>query len=337
MTTPWTGKAAALARRIEIFVQGSLAGFPTEDFEDLALAIHRLQRSQDPVMEALTERDPTTWRELPAVPVDLFRRLVVGTAPPEEASVSFRTSGTTIGLRGVHHLRSTALYDLGAVGWYHKCVPDAPTDTVALLEDPTLAYDSSLSHMVGLFGPATWHLDSGVLTRASLDQRVRTASEPLLVATTAFALADWLSEPVPVLPPDSVLMVTGGFKGRAHDLTEHGLYIEAERRLRPGRIVTEYGMTELSSQLWGHPDQPYRPPPWLRVLAVSPATGEPLPFEQPGQLRFIDLCNLDSTVAIETMDEGVVHADGSVTLYGRLQGAIPRGCSLTVEEAWLTR
>ena len=132
-------------------------------------------------------------------------------------------------------------------------------------------------------------------------------------------------------------MVTGGFKGRIHRLDGDSLYAEAVRQLQPARLVTEYGMTELSSQLWGTPDTPYVPPPWLKVVAVDPESGRPLPAESPGQLRVYDLCNLDGTVGIETMDAGVVHADGRVSLAGRLEGAEDRGCSLTVEEAWQKR
>jgi len=334
MTTTWTGAAKSLVDRIEAFVYSSLDGEPLEDFDALALDVHRWQREHDEVLAALEEAEPTCWQEIPAVPTALFQRLDVGTVEPEEAAVVFRTSGTSTGLRGVHALRSTELYDRGATAWFRTCVPDAPTEIVALLEDPAQAPDSSLSHMVALFGQATWHVESGVLARGSLASRVRNTAAPLFVATTAFALADWLDGDVPVLPPDSILMVTGGFKGRDVQVQEVDLYRQARRRLRPDRIVTEYGMTELSSQLWGLPDAPYRPPPWLEVLAVSPATGEALEPGRVGQLRFFDLCNLDSTLAVETLDEGLVQSDGSVILYGRLAGAPARGCSLVVEEGW---
>jgi acyl-CoA synthetase (AMP-forming)/AMP-acid ligase II len=331
---PWTGEAAALAKRVEAFIYESLEGDPPEPFDELALDIHNWQRQRDPVLEALSDQAPERWQDIPAVPVDLFRRLRVGTVDPADAAVAFRTSGTTGARRGVHYMRATNLYDRGATAWFRQCVPDAPIEAAALLEDPAQASDSSLSHMVALFGPATWHLESGGLARTSLDIRIRTTMNPLFVAATGFALADWLSEEVPVLPPDSVLMVTGGFKGRRLTVAESDLYKQAEACLRPARIVTEYGMTELSSQLWGTPDTPYLPPPWLKVVAVSPASGNPMEPEHVGQLRFYDLCNLDGTLAIETMDEGVVHADGSVALYGRLEGAPLRGCSLTPEERW---
>ena len=132
----------------------------------------------------------------------------------------------------------------------------------------------------------------------------------------------------------SVVMITGGFKGRRHELTQKELYSQTQLLLQPTQIITEYGMTELSSQLWGTPHKPYVPPPWLRVAAIEPSTGAPLPVGSVGQLRFVDLCNVDCAVCIDTLDQGVVDQDGSVTLHGRLPGSDVRGCSLSIEEAW---
>jgi hypothetical protein len=298
------------------------------------LALHRFQARHDPVIRALAEGSAvTTWRQVPAVPVDLFKDLPVGTVGPDEAGAVFRTSGTTGSGRGAHCMRDTTAYDRGAQAWHQRCVPDAPRRVVALLQDPAIAPDSSLSHMVAGFGAVTWYLGEAGLdvagALAALD-----GCGPVYLCATAFALAELLESmagPRP-LPSGSVVMVTGGFKGRRQALSDEELYRQVADHLSPQRLLREYGMTELSSQLWAEGMAPYQPPPWLRVLAVDPATGAPRPVGTPGQLRFVDLCNLDGSVAIETLDEGVVHADGSLTLHGRLAGAEVRGCSLTVEE-----
>ncbi|MCB9685233.1 MAG: acyl-protein synthetase [Alphaproteobacteria bacterium] len=323
--SPWTGEAAALADRIAAFVEASLAGRATETFDALAGAIHRWQVAHDPVLAALVEEDG----RIPAVPVGLFRDPGVGTLRGE-APVVFRTSGTTEARRGEHRLRSTALYDLGAVAWARRCVPHLPARVEALLEDPALKPDSSLSHMVAGFGPARWHVRDGQVDVASL---ARPWSGPAFVPCTAFALAEWLEHDPRPLPTGSVLMVTGGYKGRIRSIAAEDLVREARDRLRPSAFVTEYGMTELSSQLWGTPATGFLPPPWLRVSAVRPETGDAVAPGEIGQLRFTDLCNLDGTLSIETMDLGAIAADGSVHLHGRLSGAPARGCSLTIEEA----
>ncbi|MEQ1508418.1 MAG: acyl-protein synthetase [Myxococcota bacterium] len=318
-----------LARRILAFVDRAAVGAPPEPFEALALDIHRWQVAHDRVVASLVDRPVTDWTEIPAVPVGVFKDLPVGTVGDREPQVVFRTSGTTSGRRGEHRMRATALYDHNAVRWADRCVPGRPRVVVGLTEDVP---DSSLSHMVARLGAASFHVRDGVLDPDGANRRIRDAGEAVFIATTAFALEAWLPD-ASALPPGSVVMITGGFKGRIHTVDERDLAGWTRDRLRPARLVTEYGMTELSSQLWGTPETRYLPPPWLRVVAVDPVSGAPVRPGERGQLRFYDLCNLDGTLAIETMDEGRVHPDGSVALAGRLTGAPPRGCSLTIEEA----
>jgi len=329
---------AELADLVAAFIDESLTqAEPSTDFGTLALAIHEWQVSCDPVIASLRDGPVRKWQDIPAVPVALFKSLPVGTVNPGRERHLFRTSGTTGTGQGVHRMRSTALYDRGALGWMRACVPGAPSHVIALMTDPAQAPDSSLAHMVALFSPptrASWHIREGRLRVDEIDAAIRGSHKPVFLAATAFAMAEWLDSEVPKLPARSVVMITGGFKGREHKLDDRALYDAVRGRLAPDRLVTEYGMTELSSQLWGTPDSPYRPPPWLRVVAVDPQTGDILPPRTSGQLRFYDLCNLDGSLGIETLDRGIIHDDGSVSLQGRLTGAPVRGCSLTVEEAW---
>jgi len=314
-----------LKARIADFQDRSLAGDST-GFDELLLAVHRWQRSIDPVVRALggpAER----WDEIPAVPVDVFKYARVGTC--RQGGRVFRTSGTTVGQRGEHWVEDTELYDRGALAWANLQVPQMPRRIVALLSDPAEAPDSSLSHMVALFGDVSWHVYGG-----KLDSSIPFPSEPVFLTSTAFAMFEFLERGAQPLPPGSAVMVTGGFKGKVHSVTEEQLFDRIRAVLRPDHFVVEYGMTELSSQLWSGAGEPYRPPPWLRVVAVNPQNGQIRPAGELGQLRFYDLANLDSTVAVETMDQGVVHADGTVTLHGRIPGSAIRGCSLTIEEGW---
>jgi len=332
-------QAQALTDRVYHFVNASLDGEQHERFEDIARAIASWQH---PLCEGRRHLAPpsmeTPWQELPSVPVDLFKSLHIGTVPAVSDAHCFQTSGTTQGVRGKHWMWDNALYDLGALRWMRVCVPDAPAATVSLLDDPRHAPDSSLSHMVALFGsadhPGSWHTRDGHLNHASLNARLAAQTEPVFLTATAFALAEWLTTSPAALADGSVVMVTGGFKGRRHELTQEELYARTQTSLQPLRIVTEYGMTELSSQLWGEPDTTYRPPPWLRIVALDPVEGTPLPPGTTGQLRFVDLCNVDGAVCIDTLDQGTVSPSGEVTLAGRLPGSDVRGCSLTVEDAW---
>ena len=319
-----------LLERILRFQATCLTGPSSEPLDGLLHDLHTWQVQHAPVVAALT----TAPGIIPAVPVDLFKRLPVGTLREGEPSVTFMTSGTTVGRRGVHRMRDTVAYDHGAQRWFNHCVPGAPSEVIALLTAPSAAPESSLSHMVASFGGqrVVWCQTSQGIDIEAFDRACRT-DRPVFLATTAFALLDVLPHAGP-LPGGSVVMVTGGFKGRETTLSSADLLTQVHATFAPERLVLEYGMTELSSQLWAAPDGRYRAPPWLRIGVVDPQTGEPVPRGTRGQLRFYDAANLDSSVGIETMDCGIHHPDGTLELLGRLPGSPTRGCSLTVEEAW---
>jgi hypothetical protein len=306
------------------------------DFEKLALDVYGWQRSHNDQYDRFCgDIDVRSWQEIPAVPSTLFRDLALTCFPPEDAQVTFRTSGTTNGVRGCVRLQDTELYDLASRRHAEACIGPIPKHGVSFT--PT-AIDSSLGHMCSRFTPGMsnhFSANSGVSVNEGW-QAIQSASNDghaLFIPGTAFALADLMndSEASCEVPPGSIVMVTGGFKGRTRQTTDKVLYSTLAHRLRGAQIVGEYGMSELSSQLWAVPaGSPYRPPPWMRVQAVDPWTGQPTTR---GLLRFYDLANHQTVIAIETQDVGVVHSNGDVTLEGRLVGATPRGCSLSVEEA----
>jgi hypothetical protein len=67
-------------------------------------------------------------------------------------------------------------------------------------------------------------------------------------------------------------------------------------------------------------------PQWTRTLVVDPATFAPLPRGERGILRHVDLANMESIAAVQTLDIGVEKGRGFEIL-GRASGAETRGCS----------
>ena len=321
----------SLRLAISRFVRSGLG-----DFDELACQIHALQLENNPVLARMFPGPPpATAADIPAVPVSLFKSLDLGPQPALPSDRSFRTSGTTGQTRGTVRCRDTFLYDLASPKHFAHRVEAVPKRVVSLCPADE---DSSLGHMVTLFS-------GGDATRLFAEGGVRTdawdhLSKPCFLAATAFALDALFAIPGRAnLARDSLVMVTGGFKGRRVRLDDAALYGEFPARLGDPRVVGEYGMTELSAQLWTDPvragERPgaFVAPPWMKVFAVDPVSGSPISGE--GVLRFVDLCNLDSPVAIETEDLGRVEsrADGDrVTLVGRLAGAEARGCSLRAED-----
>lgn len=325
--------SVALEAAIADFIQ-----FGKGDREELALAAFSQQIGTNPTLAAMFgPARPARLLDIPAVPVSLFKELDLGPQPPLPSDALFRTSGTTGQVRGVHRTRNTRLYDLGAVLHAHARVPALPEHMISLCPPEP---DSSLGHMLRLFGTVNQCFSDGLI-HADTWECISDVSHhrPIFIAATAFALDALLAMPgAAALDSRSVVMVTGGFKGRTTRLDPPGLYRVLASRLGASRVAGEYGMTELSSQLWTDPvpagEVPgaFVAPPWLAVYTVDPVSGVPTGGE--GLLRFVDLANLGSVLAIETQDLGRVVPDPEgdrVTLLGRLEGAELRGCSLRVE------
>lgn len=287
-------------------------------------------------------RTPDEW---PAVPTELFRHVRVSTyTDPALDRHTFRTSGTTSGARGTHFFRDLSLYDLAAEKAARMYLLPSTMRLAMLAAHPTEVPDSSLSYMLGRFecwfGREThwcWRantLDLDVL-RNAFDEAVR-SNESIALLGTSFALVhteDRLAKDERwELPSGSVIMPTGGFKGRSREVDRGELHALLEARFGSNiTIIGEYGMTELSSQMYEIEGE-LSVPSWVRATPVDPDTLRPVKEGEVGVLRIDDLANLDSVVSIQTADLARLES-GRLTLLGRAPGATPRGCSLAIEEA----
>jgi hypothetical protein len=295
--------------------------------------------------------------DLPAVPTDVFRMARVAAHPPALDVKTFLTSGTTSGARGAHHLCDLSLYDLSARAVAAQALfPDMPRMTLISLVAPEHeAPESSLSYMVARFhdwfgaagSACAWHqgaLDPDRLARA-LDRAVAEDTPVALLGTSfAFVFAEDALGRQWRLPARSRIMQTGGFKGRSREVAPHAMraLLEARYGVPESFIVAEYGMCELSSQLYETSlvdalagragPRRLRAPAWVRASIVDPDTLAPVQGDQVGLVRIDDVANLDTAWAVQTSDLGR-RVDDGIVLLGRAAGAMPRGCSLAVEEA----
>ncbi len=136
------------------------------------------------------------------------------------------------------------------------------------------------------------------------------------------------------LPRGSWLLETGGFKGRSREVSKAELYAEMAQTfgVPDNAIWNEYGMSELSSQAYAHGTKGlHQTPPWARVLVCDPATGREVAIGKQGLVRWIDLANTDSVLALQTLDLAERTPRG-FRLIGRMARTEPRGCSLSAED-----
>jgi hypothetical protein len=292
-----------------------------------------------------------------ALPTDAFRFARIAAHPSQHDVRAFRSSGTTQSERSQHVFRDLSIYDAAAhAAARYALFPDLPRMRLVLLApSETELADSSLSYMLARF--ATWFGSevSYVFRDTSLDltglaqalEAARADAEPVALLGTSFAFVhalDGLGGARFLLPKGSRIMQTGGFKGRSREVAPDDLraQLAATFAIAEPWIVAEYGMTELSSQLYettlrdvalGQAVAPRRlwVPGWVRAVPVEPDTLLARADDEPGLLRIDDAANLDSVCAIQTADLAQRKLDGIVVL-GRARGAIARGCSLTADE-----
>ena len=297
------------------------------------------------------------WEDIPAVPATAFKYFDFVSAPTRDDSAVFQTSGTTRGheARGCHHIPRLSLYRASLLPPLEAALLSGlpePMRFLSLVPDPKGVPESSLSYMVGAAAEryaaqTDWLVDAeGNFDEARLSsvlEVVHDANEPVLVLGTALAFLHVLDRSdlrLGPLPDGSRIMETGGFKGARRTISREELYqrISLETQVSTERIVNEYGMTELLSQLY----EPvltegldavgvHLAPPWLRVRALDPTTLHRLPEGEDGILAFFDLANLGSICHVLTEDIGSV-AEGRVRLRGRVPGSEPRGCSRAMDD-----
>ncbi|MEO6739529.1 MAG: acyl-CoA reductase [Chthoniobacteraceae bacterium] len=324
------------ALEARVFV--SLHDFLEDEFDALALDIHAFQRRRNAPFARWchTLPEPTTWREIPAVPQAMFKQFRLSCFPAKLAPVTFRTSGTTGEARGEHHFADTALYEASILaGWQRLRRPKLPA--LFLAQRPDEVPDSSLTHMFGvLAGRATGR--SKFDMRADADALRKLASRgPCAVFGTALAflaLFERMGDARVRLPRGSFAFETGGYKGSGRDIPKAELYAKflTHLGLSADSVWNEYGMTELSSQAYTSGlARPHSAPPWLRALVINPETGKEVAVGEAGVLRLFDLANVGSVLAIQTADLAVRRNDG-LELLGRDPAAVPRGCSRRADE-----
>jgi hypothetical protein len=310
------------------------------------------------VASRLGERAVESLSDVPALPTDAFRFARIASFDPAREVRRFRSSGTTSDTRSEHPYADLTLYDAAArAAARYALFPDRARMQLVILAPPEQELsDSSLSYMlarfVEWFGSAdsryVWPVDEHGM--AALDHALSEAvrrDEPVALLGTSFAFVhalDQLGGKTYRLPRASRLMQTGGFKGRSREVAPAALRAlmgEAFGIPEPF-IVAEYGMTELSSQLYettlreaalGLAPTPRAlwAPGWVRALPVHPETLLPVREGEEGLVRIDDAANLDSVACIQTADIGRLEG-GRLVLRGRAQGAVARGCSITADE-----
>ncbi len=334
-----------LARKITDFIQNPFVVDVDATFEALALALFARQHDCCAPYRRLfdgqgrTPSDVHCWQDIPAVPAQAFKVFELSCAPLSQTVAVFHSSGTT-GAQASRHFfdaDALALYETSLRTGFAAAFPDRPRRLWALMPSAEAAPHSSLSHMLGALDAERFYWEND----AALASALAELTEPVALFGTAFAFVQLFDDTDHRwhLPAGSLVIETGGFKGRTREAPREELYGLFETRLGvPVECChSEYGMSEMASQFYGRGlSTVKRGPPWVRTRAIDPETGEDAAPGTPGLLRHYDLANWNSVGALQTQDRGTLTPGGFV-LHGRAPDAEVRGCSLTVEDLWVKR
>mgnify|MGYP006283483821 FL=1 len=311
-----------------------------EDFNRTAPEVFRVQAENNPVYGSflrhlgIEPRSVSAVDQIPFLPIGFFKshRVVTGGGTPE---LVFESSGTTGMHTSRHYVKDPGLYERSFLTTFRNQYGNPEEYCIlALLPSYLERQRSSLVYMTHRLIEKSGHPDSGFYldnleALATMMKKRITDRHPTLLLGVSFALLD-LAEHYPMhLPPEFILMETGGMKGRRKELTKEELHETLCRSFGKTVIHSEYGMTELLSQAYSHGRNRFTPPPWMRIMIRDPH--DPLAPAGPGRtggINVIDLANLHSCAFIATADLGRVYEDGSFEVMGRFDHADIRGCNL---------
>ncbi|HEX2898553.1 MAG TPA: acyl transferase [Bacteroidia bacterium] len=305
---------------------------PELDFDSFADRLWAYQLQENEVVArycALLED-----RSMQFLPIRFFKDFDMRSGADWTAQAVFKSSGTTGQTQSRHLVRDLSLYETSVMEAFRQYYGEGEYAIFALLPNYLERGESSLVYMVqhwilrfGLPGSGFYLYDFDAL-RQGLADAVKRGQRILLIGVS-FALLDFAESHALALPSGSIVMETGGMKGRGKELSRSELHDRLRNAFSLSEIHSEYGMTELLSQAYSTGNQRFFCPPWMRVVITDPYNPtRKLPFGEAGRINVIDLANVHSCAFIATDDCGVKHADGSFEVLGRLENAELRGCNL---------
>ena len=313
----------------------------TEEFDRLALEIFRFQYKNNLVYRQFcnllhkTPSEVTTVEKIPFLPVEFFKthKILSSSKRPQKI---FTSSGTTGQATSKHLVTDISIYEESFRRGFDHFYGDIKDYVVlALLPSYLEREGSSLIFMVHDLIKRTENEHSGFFLDdlETLGSRLRLLDQKgqkVLLIGVSFALLD-LVERHQFQLKNTVVMETGGMKGRRKELIRAELHEVLKKGFGVENIHSEYGMTELLSQAYSFKNGIFECPPWMKILIRDPE--DSLQILEPGKsggINIIDLANINSCSFIATQDLGKDLGSQKWEILGRFDNSDIRGCNLMV-------
>ncbi|CEN43855.1 Acyl-protein synthetase [Capnocytophaga canimorsus] len=246
----------------------------SEDFQNVALAVFRYQYKYNPVYQSFCNylnRNPeqvNSVNEIPFLPIEFFKTktIISGT---QKSSKIFTSSGTTGSNTSKHYVKDISIYEKSfRQGFRHFYANETNYAFLALLPAYLERTGSSLIYMVDDLIKRSKNTQSGFFLH-NLDQLAEklhfleeTEQKTILIGVS-FALLD-LVEKYNFSLKNTIVMETGGMKGRRKELIREDLHHILKQGFGTESIHSEYGMTELLSQAYSSGNGIFRSVPWMQ-------------------------------------------------------------------------
>lgn len=307
--------------------------------------VYNYQVEKNPVYRTFCETllsgkiDSEDHRQIPKIPIRVFREADVASFDKEDAELVFKSSGTSDMNRSSHFLKSSSLYresvkkgfesfydpEKYVIWCYTPAYQDNPDSSLIYMLEQLVNRDSSrLSRFLKL----DHGLDSDEI------EEVSKSGKKLMLFGAAFGLLDLLQLNRIQLPEESIVVETGGMKTYKREMGKAELHqtLAEGFGLAENHIHSEYGMCELLSQAYAKEGGWFETPHWMQVTVHDPLN--PMRVCEPGEegkIGVIDLANLYSCSFILTGDRGLMDEKGRFRVLGRWNSADLRGCNFLID------
>ncbi|OGS73712.1 MAG: acyl transferase [Flavobacteria bacterium RIFCSPLOWO2_12_FULL_35_11] len=312
-----------------------------DEFERMALEIFQFQAKNNLVYkEFLTHlhidiQSIDKVEEIPFLPIQFFKSHNV-VSSKETVQRIFLSSGTTGNEQSKHFVTDLSIYEESFTKGFEHFYGAIEDYTVLALLPSYLERDgSSLIYMVNDFIQKSKKKKSGFYLN-NLEELAKNLvdldknNEKVLLIGVSFALLD-LVEKHKFNLNNTIVMETGGMKGRRKELIREELHQILREGFGVENIHSEYGMTELLSQAYSKGNGIFECPPWMKILTRDTEDALTVLSEgKSGGINIIDLANVNSCSFIATQDLGKTYPNGTFEVLGRFDNSDIRGCNLMV-------
>ena len=311
------------------------------DFTKVALDVFKYQFENNKTYRSFCDllnvhpSDINLLAQIPFLPIQFFKSRKILSSNDEIQEI-FTSSGTTGSITSQHFVTDIELYKESYLNGFTHFYGDIKDYVVlALLPNYLERNGSSLVFMVNDLIQKTNQSESGFYLH-NLDEltqkliKLDENGQKIILIGVSFALLD-LIEKHQFSLKNTIIMETGGMKGRRKELVRAELHEVLKNGFGVTKIHSEYGMTELLSQAYSNGNGIFKTPPWMKILIRDTEDALTiLPNQKPGGINIVDLANYNSCSFIATQDLGKINENGTFEIIGRFDNADIRGCNLMV-------